>query len=266
MLEATSTNNMSGEMQMKNIYKSFGPKKVLDGVTFTIKGGSFTCLCGPSGGKTTSINILAGYLMPDSGECLFDGKPVKGPGIDRLTVFQETTLFPWLTLWDNAMFGPKMQGKDLRQAAERARKLISISGLSGFENRYPRQLSGGMQRRAELIRVLINEPKILLMDEPFRGLDAMTRIMMQEHFIKVFETTGTTMLLITSELEEAIFMGDTVFFITARPAKIKKEMSVNLPRPRTFEHQTTKEFAELVEEAYETMEEEARKTFDDRTV
>lgn len=263
MLGATSTNNLSGEMQMKNVYKSFGSKKVLDGVTFTIKSGSFTCLCGSSGcGKTTIMNILAGYLMPDSGKCLFNGTPVKGPSIDRLAVFQETTLFPWLTLWDNTLFGPKIQGKDLRQATERARELISISGLGDFENKFPRQLSGGMQRRAELIRVLINEPKILLMDEPFRGLDAMTRTMMQEHFIKVFETTRTTMLLITSELEEAIFMGDVVYFLTTIPTKIKKEMSINLPRPRTLEHQTIREFAELQEEAYGTMEEEARKAFE----
>lgn len=263
MSEAASTNNSYGEMEMKNVHKSFGPKKVLDGVTFTIKSGSFTCLCGPSGcGKTTTMNILAGYLMPDSGECLFNGNPVKGHGIDRLVVFQETTLFPWLTLWDNALFGPKMQGKDLRQAAERARELINISGLSGFETKYPRQLSGGMQRRAELIRVLLNQPKILLLDEPFRGLDAMTRAMMQEHFIKVFEATRTTMLLITSELEETIFMGDTVYFLTAIPTTIKKEMSINLPRPRTFEHQTTTQFAELQEEAYEIMEEEALKTFE----
>lgn len=225
MVQATFTDNFSGEMEMKNVHKSFGSKKVLDGVTFTIKNGSFTCLCGPSGcGKTTIMNILAGYLMSDKGECLFNGAPVKGPNIDRLPVFQETTLFPWLTLWDNTLFGPKMQGKDLRQATEQARELISLSGLSGFENKYPRQLSGGMQRRAELIRVLINEPKILLMDEPFRGLDAMTRAIMEEHFIKVFETTGITMLLITSELEEAIFMGDTVYFLSTIPTKIKKEI------------------------------------------
>jgi len=262
MPEIPSIKNSTGEMWMNNVYKSFGPKKVLDGITFTIPSGSFTCLCGPSGcGKTTIMNILAGYLKPDSGECVFDGNMVEGPSTDRLVVFQETTLFQWMTLWNNTLFGPKMQGKDRRATAEKARELINLSGLTGFESKYPRQLSGGMQRRAELIRVLINEPKILLLDEPFRGLDAMTRGIMQEHFIKIFEETGTTMLLITSELEEAIFLGDTVYLLTAMPARIKKEIAINLPRPRTFEHQTTQQFAHLLKEAYEVMEEEALKIF-----
>ncbi len=263
MAEVVPPKTAAGEMWLKDVHKSFSAKKVLDGITFNIRPGSFTSLCGASGcGKTTIMNILAGYLKPDQGACLFDGQKVEGPSTDRLVVFQETTLFQWMTLWDNTLFGPKMQGRDLKAAARQAQELINLSGLTGFEGKYPRQLSGGMQRRAELIRVLINEPKILLLDEPFRGLDAMTRAMMQEHFIKIFEETRTTMLLITSELEEAIFMGDTVYLLTAIPARIKKEMAIDLPRPRSFEQQTSLQFAALLEEAYETMEEEALKTFE----
>lgn len=263
MSQTGAMNNKAGEMQMEHVSISFGDKKILEDISLTITRGSFTCVCGPSGcGKTTLMNILAGYLKPDSGKCTFNGALVSGPSPDRLTVFQENTLFQWMSLWENTLFGPKIQGKNIEEAAKKARKLISLSGLNGFETKYPGQLSGGMQRRAELIRALINEPQILLMDEPFRGLDAMTRVMMQEYFLKVFETTQTTMLLISSELDEAIFMGDTVYLMSTMPTIIKKKMSVNLPRPRVLEHQTSMEFAEIQNEAFETMEAEALKSFE----
>ncbi len=267
MSETKTADNHSflktAEMRMINVQKSFGGKKVLEGVTFSVKRGCLTCICGPSGcGKTTIMNILAGYLAPDSGQCLFDGQPVTGPSVDRLVVFQETGLFPWMTLLDNTLFGPKNQGKNLKLTAERARDLIEISGLCGFENKYPRQLSGGMQRRGELIRALINDPKVLLLDEPFRGLDAMTRQIMQEYFVKVFEETKTTMVLITSELEEALYMGDMVYFLSTIPTRIKKEMPVNLSRPRNFHQLAGEEFEKLAVEAYETMEAEAMKAFE----
>lgn len=150
-----------------------------------------------------------------------------------------------MTLWDNTLFGPRIQGKNRGKRLEKARELIRLTGLDGFEGKYPGQLSGGMQRRAELIRALINEPQILLMDEPFRGLDAMTRGMMQEYFMQVFEGTRTTMLLITSELDEAVFMSDTVYLLATMPTTIKKKIIVNLPRPRRVETQTTPEFAEI---------------------
>ncbi len=252
-----------GEMEMRGIYKSFGPgKEVLENLDFKIEKGSFTCLCGPSGcGKTTIVNILAGYMEPDIGECLIDGEPVRGPDSDRLVVFQETALLPWKTLWENTIFGPMVQGRDLMQVADKAEELINMVGLNGFEESYPSQLSGGMQRRAELIRALINEPKVLLLDEPFRGLDAMTRQIMQEYIIKLFETTGVTILFITAELEEAIFLGDRAYFLTVRPATIKKELPINLPRPRKFHHVVTREFLALQKEAIETVDDEAQKAF-----
>lgn len=252
-----------GEMEMRNVYKSYGPgKEVLENVNFKIEKGSFTCLCGPSGcGKTNLINILAGYIQPDIGECLLDGTPVVGPDSDRLVVFQETALLPWKNLWENTIYGPMVQGKDLMDIAEKAEALINMVGLAGFEESYPSQLSGGMQRRAELVRALINEPKILLLDEPFRGLDAMTRQIMQEYIIKVFETTGVTILFITAELEEAIFLGDKAYFLTARPARIKKELIIDLPRPRRFQHLTSRRFLELQREAIDTVDDEAKKAF-----
>lgn len=252
-----------GEMEMRGVYKSFGPgKEVLENVNFKIEKGSFTCLCGPSGsGKTTIINLLAGYMPPDIGECHIDGQTVKGPGSDRLVVFQETALLPWKTLWENTIYGPMVQGKDLMEIADRAEDLINMVGLHGFEETYPTQLSGGMQRRAELIRALINQPKVLLMDEPFRGLDAMTRQIMQEYIIKLFETTGVTVLFITAELEEAIFLGDKAYFLTVRPAKIKRELLIDLPRPREFRQIATRRFVELQKEAIDTVDDEAQKAF-----
>jgi len=251
------------EMEMRHVYASYGPgKEVLDDVSFKVEKGRFTCLCGPSGaGKSTIINILAGYLPSDMGECLIDGKSVVGPGKDRLVVFQETALFAWNTLWENTIYGPMVQGENLMEIADRAEYLINLVGLTGFEDKYPNQLSGGMQRRAELIRALINEPKVLLMDEPFRGLDAMTREIMQEYIIKVFETTGVSIFFITAELEEAIFLGDKAYFLTARPAKNKKEINIDLPRPRKFEHLMSRRFLELQGEAIETVDEEAQKAF-----
>lgn len=267
-MNSSAKNNVTGvepgEMEMRGCYYSFGEgKEVLDNVSFKVEKGSFTCLCGPSGcGKTTIINLLAGYTTPDMGECLIDGVPVQGPGADRLVVFQETALLPWMALWENTIYGPRVQGKDLTgEVADRAEELINMVGLTGFEEKYPSQLSGGMQRRAELVRALINQPKVLLMDEPFRGLDAMTRQIMQEYIIQLFEQTGTTILFVTAELEEAIFVGDVAYFLTARPAMVKKELVINLPRPRKFEHFSSREFVELQREAIETVDEEAQKAF-----
>ncbi len=252
-----------GEMELRGVYKSFGPgKEVLQDVNLKIPKGSFTCLCGPSGcGKTTLINIMAGFIQPDIGECLLDGRTVTGPSSDRLVVFQETALLPWKTLWENTIYGPMVQGKDLMEVAERAEALINMVGLGGFEESYPSQLSGGMQRRAELIRALINEPKVLLLDEPFRGLDAMTRQIMQEYIIRVFESTGVTVLFITAELEEAIFLGDRAYFLTVRPAQVKKGLVIDLPRPRNFQHLTSRRFLELEREAIDTVDDEAKKAF-----
>jgi NitT/TauT family transport system ATP-binding protein len=257
----------AGEMEIKGVYRSYGlENQVLYDVNFTIERGKFTCLCGPSGcGKTTLINLLAGYDVPDLGEISLDGEPVKGADSGRLVVFQETALFPWMTVWENAMFGPKVQGRMSEEAAiTKAKELIAKVALNGFEDKFPMQLSGGMQRRAELIRALINEPRVMLMDEPLRGLDVMTREIMQEYLIKLYEDTRNTVLFITAELEEAIYLGDVVYFLTARPATVKEKMIVDLPRPRTYKHTVTERFQELQARAIQVVDEEAVKAFGGR--
>lgn len=256
-----------GEMELKGVFKSYDQgKEVLVDVNFKVQKGTFTCLCGPSGcGKTTLINLMAGYALPDAGFVTLDGSPVKDPGWDRLVIFQETALFPWMTVWDNAMFGPRVQGRMSTEVAEkRAHEFIDRVALGGFEDKFPNQLSGGMQRRAELVRTLVNDPKIMLMDEPFRGLDAMTREIMQEYVIKLYEETQVTILFITAELEEAIYLGDTVYFLTAAPGTIKYKMKVDLPRPRLLEHTLTQEFLDYQAQAIQIVDEEAKKAFGGR--
>ncbi|MCK4829561.1 ABC transporter ATP-binding protein, partial [bacterium] len=177
------------------------------------------------------------------------GKPVEKPGSDRLVVFQETELFNWLNLWDNTIFGPLAQGKDLEDAIKSTKWWIDRVGLGGFEEKFPLQLSGGMQRRAELIRSLINQPEVMLMDEPFRGLDALTREFMQEYTVELFEELRIPIFFITTEIEEAIFLSDTIIFFSRCPGKVAKIMKVDLPRPRKLEMANTEEFYEYKREA-----------------
>ncbi len=252
------TTGKYSEVHMKGVYKVYRGLEVLSNMTFEIPRGKFTCFVGPSGsGKSTIVNILAGYIKPEGGITTIDGKPVGPPGPDRIVVFQETALLPWKTLMENTVFGPLIQKKISKEEAhKRAQTLIDKSGLTGFETKYPTQLSGGMQRRAELIRALINEPQIMLMDEPLRGLDAMTRQIMQEYIIKLYEETKMTILFITSEIEEAIYMGDSVYFLSKPPGHMRYQMTVDLPRPRTFQVLTSKRFFELKAEAIKVIMEE----------
>src|SRR5262245_396902 len=180
-------------------------------------------MIGPSGcGKSTLINLIAGYEAPTDGLVLIDGQRIEGPGRDRLVVFQETALFPWMTSLENVMFGPEVRGMSRRESRQEAWRLLEKVGLKGFEDKYPAQLSGGMQRRCELARALINQPRVMLMDEPFRGLDAMTRELMQEYVLRLFEESRQSVLFVTSELEEAIFLADRLLILTARPTTVKQ--------------------------------------------
>ena len=245
-----STKQQFSEVTMRGVYKVYRSLEVLRDVSFDIPRGKFTCMVGPSGsGKSTIVNILAGYIEPDGGTTLLDGKPPGPPGAERIVVFQETALLPWRTLMENTLFGPTLQGLDKEESRKRAQALIDKSALTGFENKYPGQLSGGMQRRAELIRALINEPQIMFMDEPLRGLDAMTREIMQDYIIKMYEESGVTVLFITSELDEAIYLGDTVYFLTKPPGHVKYKMDIDLPRPRKNDVLISKKFFEYKAEA-----------------
>ncbi|PYO59012.1 MAG: ABC transporter ATP-binding protein [Candidatus Rokuibacteriota bacterium] len=257
---------MEGRVECRNVTKMFGEEwarqVVVERAAFDVEAGRLNVMVGPSGcGKSTLINLIAGYEEPSSGEILIDGQRVQGPGRDRLVVFQETALFPWMTSLENVMFGPDVRGMNRREARQEARRLLEKVGLKGFEDKYPSQLSGGMQRRCELARALINHPKIMLMDEPFRGLDAMTRELMQEYLLRLFEETRHTILFVTSELEEAIFLADRLLILSAKPTAVKQVLDVDLPRPRDFHVLTTRRYGELKQEALEALYHEAVKAF-----
>jgi NitT/TauT family transport system ATP-binding protein len=237
------------EVTLKGVSKSYGDefvsKRVVDNCSFQIEEGKFTVLIGPSGcGKTTLINLIAGYERPSDGQISCDGKEIVGPTRDRLVLFQETALFPWMTVFENVMYGPTVQGR--RDVAKsEAISLLSKVGLQDFRDKYPSQLSGGMQRRAELARTLINRPRVLLMDEPFRGLDAMTRQLMQEYLLKLFEGSGQTVLFVTTEIDEAILLADRLVLLSRGPATTREVITVDIPRPRSFSVFVTKRYAEL---------------------
>jgi NitT/TauT family transport system ATP-binding protein len=254
-------------MVVDGVAKGFGlgplQKQVLCNCSFTLEKANLTVVIGPSGcGKSTLINVLAGYETPDCGKVSIDGQAITGPGPDRLLVFQETALFPWMTTFENVSYGPRVQRKLPKNVYEtETMKLLELVGLKDFKDKYPSQLSGGMQRRAELVRAMINQPKVMLMDEPFRGLDAMTRALMQEYYVRLFEEHRVTNVFVTSELEEAIFLADKLLILTNSPARVKKVIEVNLPRPREFSMLTSKEYLDCKQEALELLHEEAMKSF-----
>ena len=254
-------------LRLKQIVKDYtaGDSTVhaLRGITLDFRKQEFVAVLGPSGcGKSALINMLAGYETPDAGSILIDGEKVSGPGPDRLVVFQETALFPWMTVFENVSYGPRVRGelsgKDLENTTM---KLLEMVGLEDFRSKYPSQLSGGMQRRAELVRAMINQPKVMMMDEPFRGLDAMTRALMQEYYVRLFEEHRGTNLFVTSELEEGIFLADRLVVLTNQPCQVKKVMDVNLPRPRTFDMMAMPEYVDIKREVLELLHDEAMKSF-----
>ena len=254
-----------GSISLLGVYKSFGTSTVLQNCSFEVADGSFTALVGPSGcGKTTLINLVAGYDTADDGRVELNGRAVRGPGWDRLVVFQETALFPWKSTLKNVMFGPINRGMSATEADRSARELLAKFGLAGFESKYPNQLSGGMQRRAELARAMINSPKVMLMDEPFRGLDAMSRGLMQEYLRRVFEENVTTTLFVTTEIEEAIYLADRVVVLSGRPTSVKQVVNVDLPRPRNTKMLASVEFGRLHEMILDSLFDDASKaTYED---
>jgi NitT/TauT family transport system ATP-binding protein len=253
----------AAQVSLERVTKAGGTRNILEELSLEIPVGRFTAVIGPSGcGKTTMVNLIAGYDVPDSGRITMDGEPVRDPGWDRLVVFQETALFPWKSTLDNVMFGPRNRGSSRAQVEEQARALLREFGLAGFENKHPWQLSGGMQRRVELARALINCPKVMLMDEPFRGLDALTRELMQEYLLRVFEQHPITTVFVTSEVEESIYLADRVIVLSSSPTCAKKVIEVGLPRPRSLKMLSSARFAEVHSEILECLFEEAAKAFE----
>ena len=215
-------------------------------VDFEVRENDFVTILGPSGcGKSTMLRIVAGLDSPTSGRVLLDGRPVEGPGADRGMVFQSYTLFPWLTIEQNIRFGLRERGMPEALQKERAAYFIAKVGLRGFEQHFPKQLSGGMQQRTAIARALANDPKILLMDEPFGALDNQTRVLMQELLLGIWESERKTVLFVTHDIDEAIFMANRVAVFSARPGRIKTELAVDLPHPRHYTIKTSPEFMDL---------------------
>ena len=215
-------------------------------VDFEVRDNDFVTILGPSGcGKSTLLRIVAGLDHATSGRVLLDGVPVEGPGADRGMVFQSYTLFPWLTIEQNIRFGLRERGVPEAQQKERAAYFIAKVGLRGFEQHFPKQLSGGMQQRTAIARALANDPKILLMDEPFGALDNQTRVLMQELLLGIWEAERKTVLFVTHDIDEAIFMANRVAVFSARPGRIKTELAVQLAHPRHYTIKTSPEFMDL---------------------
>ncbi|MGD9867936.1 MAG: ABC transporter ATP-binding protein [Hyphomicrobiales bacterium] len=264
-----------GAIAISDVVKVYGSgdKAVcaVDHCSFDIPAGEITMVVGPSGcGKTTLLNAIAGFHSITSGEIRLDGdilcgpgRPQAEPGPDRIVVFQNGALFPWKTVLENVVFGPAMQGgMPLKVANEKARGMLRDAGLTGVEHNYPGELSSGMRRRVEIVRALMNDPSVLLLDEPFRALDSLTKSVMHEALLQIFYNNRVTIMFITHDLEEAIFLGDNVVITTSRPCRPKKILRVDLPHPRDYSMLTDRRFRELHDETMEAVHEEARKAFD----
>jgi NitT/TauT family transport system ATP-binding protein len=232
--------------------------EAVSSVSMDVKPGEFVSLIGPSGcGKSTLLNIVAGFVRATSGSALLDGEPIRGPGSDRGVVFQQYSLFPWLSVRKNVEFGLKMKGTPAAQRETQARTLLGLAGLLAFENHYPDQLSGGMKQRVGIVRALATSPQVLLMDEPFGALDAQTRVVMQEILTNMWQQFRISVLFVTHDIDESIFLSDKIYVMTARPGRIKAEIRVPLPRPRTPEMTYTPEFIGLVQQLKALIREES---------
>jgi NitT/TauT family transport system ATP-binding protein len=218
----------------------------IDDVTVEIPDAQFACIVGASGcGKSTLLNIMAGLIEPTQGSVLVDGRPIDGPAADRGMVFQRYTLFPWLKVRENVEFGPKLKGVAKERRREISAQLLEEMGLTEFANQYPRELSGGMQQRVAIARALANEPKVLLMDEPFGALDALTRASAQRFLTGIWEQHRRTIVFVTHDIDEAIFLGDRIFVMSPRPGRLQEIVDVDVPRPRSLDDVGTARFAEL---------------------
>jgi ABC-type nitrate/sulfonate/bicarbonate transport system ATPase subunit len=222
------------------------PTRALEPTRLEVAENDFITILGPSGcGKSTLLRIVAGLDRPSQGRVLLDGRAVTGPGADRGMVFQSYTLFPWLTVADNIAFGLREKGVPLPERRDAIAAYVEKVGLAGFQNHYPKQLSGGMQQRTAIARALANDPEILLLDEPFGALDNQTRALMQELLLGIWERERKTVLFVTHDIEEAIFLASRVVVMTARPGRIKAELAIDLPHPRDYRMKTSPQFSDL---------------------
>jgi len=263
-----------GHILIEDVVKVYDPEgaavMAVDHCSLEIEAGEICMIVGPSGcGKTTLLNAIAGFHEITSGRILLDGevlcsaqKPRAEPGPDRIVVFQNGALFPWKTNLENVVFGPVMQGRMTKaEALDRGRAMMADAGLAGVEHNYPGEVSSGMRRRVEIVRALMNNPAVLLLDEPYRALDSLTKSVMHEALLEIYYKNKVTIFFITHDLEEAIFLGHRVAIMTTRPCKPKKLLTVDIPHPRDYSVLTSKRFRELMQETSEAVHEEARKAF-----
>jgi len=232
----------------------------LDGISLQVMDGEFVAIVGPSGcGKTTFLSVVDGLIAATGGRVLVDGEVVTRPGPDRAVVFQDASLLPWRTVLDNVRYGLECLGVGARASRERAQKLIGLVGLIGFEHHYPHELSGGMQQRVNLARALVVDPKILLMDEPFAALDAQTRELMQEELTRIWAEARKTVLFITHQIDEAIYLADRVVVFSGRPGKVKASIAVDIERPRPIGVKRQARFHAIEDHIWGLIEEDVKK-------
>ena len=270
-----STGAATGAISIRNVTKIYDPEGVnvlaVDNCSLEIGAGEVCMIVGPSGcGKTTLLNAIAGFHSVTFGEIRLDGEvlcneqqPLANQGADRVVVFQNGALFPWKTLGDNVAYGPMVQGVlSKNEAREKARDMLAEAGLADVADKFPGEVSSGMARRAEIVRALINNPKVLLLDEPYRAMDALTKSIMHEALLEMYDRTKVTIFFITHDLEEAIFLGDRAVVMTTRPCRVKTIVDVKIPRPRDYHLLSSETFRVLVEEAKDAVHEEALKAFE----
>lgn len=271
---ANTATQMPGAISIRHVCKVYDPEGVnveaMRDCTFDIAAGEFVAVVGPSGcGKTTLLNAIAGFDNITGGEIYLDGELISStktqikPNVDRMVVFQNGALFPWKTVLENITYGPIVQGKlNKEQARAKALEMLDMVCLNGMEDKYPEEVSSGVQRRVEILGALINEPRVVMLDEPFRGLDAVAKTVMHEFLLQLFFDSPRTMFFITHDLDEAIFLSHKVVIMTTRPAQVKKVVKVDLPWPRKHQVMNTKQYVELKKEVLEAVHEEAKKAFE----
>ena len=249
------------KLSVRGLKKSFGDLKVLDDISLEVAEGEFVCIVGPSGcGKTTFLRIIGGLESADDGAIEIDGKPVTAPGADRGFVFQADSLLPWRRVFDNAFIGLEINGRNSAEDRSVTRRLLDLVGLSGFEKYFPRQLSGGMRQRVNLARALAVNPQVLLMDEPFSGLDAQTREIMQTELLRIWAEGRKTVLFITHQIDEAVYLADRVIVFGRRPGRIQDVVQIELQRPRELSVKRDARFVPLVDRIWSRIEFDVRES------